>query len=54
MFSNFYQLDLRNKTRVALVDLGRNSYMQKPIESQMSVDLLTRYIGPPNCVHYSM
>ena len=63
MFSNFYQLDLHNKTRVALANLQWN-ICKNQIENQTSslfsygyqkcmfVDFLIGYIGPPNCVHY--
>ena len=62
MFSNFFILDLNNKTRVALANLQRN-ICKKRIENQTFPNVvmvigheyllifLTEYIGLLNCVH---
>ena len=63
MFSNFYQLDLHNKTQFALANSRCNIYKKSDQnldlpwynysnQKYMFVDSLTGYIGPPNCVHY--
>ena len=63
MFSNFYWLDLHNKTHVALANLWWHIYKHQ-IEYQTSLDLVvvirswylliswTKYIVPPSCFHY--
>jgi hypothetical protein len=64
MLSNFYRLDLHNKTCVALANLQRNM-CENRIEHKTShalvvvigsayifVEFLIGYINPPNCVHY--
>ena len=56
MFSNFYRLDLHNKTRVTLENLFvKNGLKRRPpllvgygYRKRMFVDFLTGYIGAPN------
>ena len=66
MFTNFYRLDLHNKTCVALANLQGNHSNKTPTTNRtlfdlvkvtrsacsMFVDFLIKYIGAPNWVGY--